>query len=249
MKYDKCNMYFKDGTLGCLISTIKMNWYIKKGLAEVIDDKSIKLLFDVKGDKNYMRDRDNICVICSSKDKLYGYNVINPSFKRYFPLEHKNHNNELVFLVCRECQPDTDYYNGLYIKAIFDEYKETPDDQPLYDKNIINIYNIIKKYKSTNIEYYNDEDKEIIKKHFGHIPESKELAHIKSDYAKYLRKYGDCENLYEYIIKKVVDSNKIKEFEDGFLKHFLKYLEPQFIPDDVLERVKPLLEELEHEMD
>jgi|LakMenE01Jun11ns_1017448.scaffolds.fasta_scaffold9619290_2 hypothetical protein len=154
-----------------------------------------------------MRDRDNICVICDGKDKLYGYNVINQSFKRYFPLEHKNHNNELVFLVCRECHPDTDYYNGLYIKAIFNEYKETPDDQPLFYCLILVLilFYEIKKYQSSKLN--------------------------------------------SKIIKKVVDNNKIKEFEDGFLKHFLKYLEPQFIPDDVLERVKPLLEELKQKID
>jgi len=63
-----------------------------------------------------------------------------------------------------------------------------------------------------------------------------------------IKKYQSSK-LNSKIIKKVVDNNKIKEFEDGFLKHFLKYLEPQFIPDDVLERVKPLLEELKQKID
>jgi hypothetical protein len=56
--YSNCSIYHQDGTLMCYCSDKKMRWYLKKNLAEQIDEKAIKLTFEPAG-KGHADDRWN----------------------------------------------------------------------------------------------------------------------------------------------------------------------------------------------
>ena len=86
----------------------KFNWYLRKGLAEQIDDKTIKLTFipggpGIKDCPSLLPERKNVCVVCGSIEKLNRHHVVPYCYRRYFPDWYKNHNHYDVLAICTDC--------------------------------------------------------------------------------------------------------------------------------------------------
>lgn len=61
----------------------KAEWYLKRDLATMLDEKAIQLTFEAKGEghaeNDYMiEDRDNFCVVCASHKDLTLHHVVCP---------------------------------------------------------------------------------------------------------------------------------------------------------------------------
>jgi len=250
--YDNCKIYFKTGEFSAYISKGKMEWYLEKGLAYRIDDISIKLNLDVvKKDNGYGSSipRNNICSVCGEDKDLKKFSFVGNDFRKCFPINHKSHRGDLIILLCLECQEEAVYINSLYKNAIIDWYTENEDDNVLIDKKmsylkkyakeIISKKKYLKKETILNKEAHNK-----LIEYFGRDYTDEDLEEIiKKDNTRIY----DGLTFYEYVIKKIIDNNKLKEFEDGWIKNFLKFMRPEFLPDDIMERLKPLMEEIEKE--
>eukprot|EP01022_Parablepharisma_sp_SALTPOND_P019924 TRINITY_DN349_c0_g1_i1.p2 TRINITY_DN349_c0_g1~~TRINITY_DN349_c0_g1_i1.p2 ORF type:complete len:724 (-),score=92.43 TRINITY_DN349_c0_g1_i1:6739-8910(-) len=114
--YENCRIMAPDGELLCNCDQRKIEWYLKKGLGEIISEKPtiLKLKFDPAGrkertqkdiedDQFYTAIRDNCCVICGGKENLIRYHVIPVIYRQNFPETLKAHRSHDVVLLCFAC--------------------------------------------------------------------------------------------------------------------------------------------------
>ncbi|KAJ3160410.1 Exonuclease 3'-5' domain-containing protein 2 [Geranomyces michiganensis] len=95
--YDNCTVFSPQGVPMFRASRKKLDWYLARGLAETVDETSIRLLFEpagtghgLKGEETYfLEDKRNICVPLQ--------------YRRNMPLEIKSHYSIDVVLLCVAC--------------------------------------------------------------------------------------------------------------------------------------------------
>ena len=82
--YHNCRIYVSDGHLLYYCDQRKLDWYIHRDLAELIEDDppAVKLLFEPKGfleDENnefYIQSNNNMCVGCGESNHYLRYRII-----------------------------------------------------------------------------------------------------------------------------------------------------------------------------
>ena len=102
-------MLAPDGEKLCMIGKSKVDWYLKRGLADLIaeDPPTIKLKFEPKGrghkdDPFYLEEKTDCCVVTGEKKGLTKHHIVPQCFRRFFPDSYKNHSYHDVLLVTRE---------------------------------------------------------------------------------------------------------------------------------------------------
>ncbi|GMH33336.1 hypothetical protein BSKO_01170 [Bryopsis sp. KO-2023] len=110
--YDNCMMLSVDGDLLCYCDRRRLDWYLKKGLANKISDEpyTIQLLFqhrltdELNGAHDfYIQSRKNRCVSCGEEGHYLRYKVVPACYRRHFPVHLKSHRSHDVVLLCVDC--------------------------------------------------------------------------------------------------------------------------------------------------
>src|SRR5690554_4979303 len=106
-KYENCKIISKSGQLIGYCGRSKLEWYLKKELGSLIDEKSVQLNFDPIP-KNYQnfeiyesQERKNICVVCGLDKFLNKCHIVPLEFRKWFPLEKKSHKSHDILLLCK----------------------------------------------------------------------------------------------------------------------------------------------------
>lgn len=84
--YDNARLEGPDGTTLCTLSRKKADWYVTRGLGEVVSEDGaeafvVRLKFAPKGsghadDRYYIAQKENRCVICGGEDKFVRHHVV-----------------------------------------------------------------------------------------------------------------------------------------------------------------------------
>lgn len=103
----------KDGRHLCTLNRKRIEWYLKRGLAEEVTPpegypRAIKLNFKAKLDIRNPKDYElaiirTECVLCGAKDKLTLHHVIPQCIRKLFPLHEKARSRQWCVLLCVEC--------------------------------------------------------------------------------------------------------------------------------------------------
>lgn len=109
--YHNCRIYAGDGRLLCFCDRKKLEWYIKRGLAEDMNEEppAIRLLFEPKGrpeDENnefYISRKSNRCVGCGESSHYLRYRIIPSCYRQHFPEHLKSHRSHDIVLLCVDC--------------------------------------------------------------------------------------------------------------------------------------------------
>ncbi|KAJ3139299.1 hypothetical protein HDU90_000665 [Geranomyces variabilis] len=109
--YDNCTVFSPNGVPMFRASRKKLDWYLSRGLAETIDNTSIRLIFEPAGmghalndeETYFLEDKLNICVGCGSEDSLTAHHIVPLQYRRHMPLEIKSHYSIDVVLLCVVC--------------------------------------------------------------------------------------------------------------------------------------------------
>lgn len=108
--YGNCIMLSPDGTVLCRCDTKKINWYLSRNLATLIesDPPTIRLNFQPKGNGKsdypyYTSSKSNVCVCCGSDKDLTKHHCVPRAFRKFFPKHYKSHNSHDIVLLCAEC--------------------------------------------------------------------------------------------------------------------------------------------------
>ncbi|KAL3693196.1 hypothetical protein R1sor_006847 [Riccia sorocarpa] len=109
--YHNCRIYADDGRLLCFCDRKKLDWYVKRGLAEFVqeDPPAVRLLFEPKGrpeDENnefYIQSKSNRCVGCGESSHYLRYRIIPSCYRQHFPEYLKSHRSHDIVLLCVDC--------------------------------------------------------------------------------------------------------------------------------------------------
>lgn len=108
--YSNCKMLSPTGVFMCRMGKKRVDWYVERGLAKVVSDDpyTIQLLFEPNGlgnykDEYYLAEKDNVCVVCGSNHDLTKHHALPRCFRKHFPDYLKRYDSHDVLLVCRHC--------------------------------------------------------------------------------------------------------------------------------------------------
>ncbi|KAM0943790.1 putative ribonuclease D [Dioscorea sansibarensis] len=109
--YHNCRIYANDGRLLCFCDRRKLEWYLRRNLAKIVEDDppAIMLLFEPKGrpeDEDndfYIQSKKNICVGCGEKSHYLRYRIIPSCYRMHFPEHLKSHRSHDIVLLCVDC--------------------------------------------------------------------------------------------------------------------------------------------------
>ncbi|CAL7938298.1 unnamed protein product [Xylocopa violacea] len=109
--YHNCYLQAPDGETLCTCDRKKAEWYVSKGLGDVIEEEpfTVRLKFEPSGralgevGQYYAQVKVNQCVVCGSSDKFIRKNVVPREYRKYFPLVMKAHQSHDILLLCPSC--------------------------------------------------------------------------------------------------------------------------------------------------
>ncbi|CAK9158012.1 unnamed protein product [Ilex paraguariensis] len=109
--YHNCRIYANDGRLLCYCDHRKLEWYLRRDLAKLVDENppAIILLFEPKGRPEdegndfYIQSKKNICVGCGEGNHYLRYRIIPACYRMHFPEHLKSHRSHDIVLVCVDC--------------------------------------------------------------------------------------------------------------------------------------------------
>lgn len=109
--YHNCRIYANDGRLLCYCDKRKLEWYLRRDLAKLVDDDAlaIMLLFEPKGRPEdegndfYVQSKKNICVGCGEGSHYLRYRIIPSCYRMHFPEHLKSHRSHDIVLLCVDC--------------------------------------------------------------------------------------------------------------------------------------------------
>lgn len=207
MKYDAIAMYADDGSLLAYINKERASWYLDRDLAEK-GEGFIKIKFKPKGPGSFSKiPKKNICVIDGeSSNDLTSHHVVPWCYKQHFPLKYKGYTSHDLVLMCRK-------HHGQY-EVIANKYKLELAKEwlPLF-----------RNYYKTG-SYIN-----ILCKHASKLP-----GHIRVQMWEHIAKYqcgseyGYYKSIYEYTLDKL----GVYRIMVLFREHFVKTMNPKFLPED-----------------
>ena len=129
--YDSCRLLSPDGRVLCHCPRKKVQWYVARGLAELVQSEPTlvgRLTFAPagagrEGDDFYLALKKNQCVVCGAADGLVRHNVVPAEYRRCFPLELKAHKSHDILLLCANCQPKVHRINAAEKERVAEEYR------------------------------------------------------------------------------------------------------------------------------
>jgi hypothetical protein len=108
--YGNCCVLSPEGILMFRCNEKKINWYLKRDLADIVSDnpKTIQLKFKPNGLGNHnkpygLTEMHNRCVNCGIEEDLTKHHVIPICYRKHFSIELKSHNFHDVLPMCISC--------------------------------------------------------------------------------------------------------------------------------------------------
>lgn len=221
----------QDGQLMFRCDDDKIEWYLKRDLAEVISPNVIRLKFRTKGpghvgDAFFLQAKKNICVVCGADEGLSKHHVVPKSYRKHFPDELKSHASYDVVVLCLDC-------HVVYEKNAFQLRRQIAIEHGMPDHPKPETNRVLRKVNSAAsalLRYRSQlppsrilELKNILREYFQKEPTEQDIEHAASlPYIKVnLVEQG------EQVIKNTPDLNV---FVQRWRNHFIDTMRPQFMP-------------------
>ncbi|XP_064962122.1 protein RRP6-like 3 isoform X3 [Musa acuminata AAA Group] len=140
--YHNCRIYASDGRLLCYCDRRKLEWYVQRDLARIVEDDppAIMLLFEPKGrpededNEFYIQSKKNMCVGCGEKSHYIRYRIIPSCYRMHFPEHLKSHRSHDIVLLCVDCHEVAHSAAEKYKKKVAQEF-----GIPLFVQKIVNL--------------------------------------------------------------------------------------------------------------
>ncbi|CAN1161215.1 Protein RRP6-like 3 [Linum perenne] len=140
--YHNCRIYANDGRLLCYCDKRKLEWYLRRDLAKLVDEEppAIMLLFEPKGrpeDEDndfYIQSKRNICVGCGEGGHYLRYRIIPSCYRIHFPEHLKSHRSHDIVLLCVDCHEVAHAAAEKHKRKIAAQY-----DIPLFVRRVVDL--------------------------------------------------------------------------------------------------------------
>ena len=224
--YGNHKMYAIDGTFLAHVDTKRMNWYLDRDLAVMVNDKDFKLTFKSKGDKSrgqyYMLELENKCVVCGIEEKLTKHHVVPTQFRKYLPLKYKSKSSFDVLALCEGCHHKYEIYADKLKEDLLGLYGLADHDKTIY--KIKSIYNIL----NTHSEYIPDERRNEMVEYIQNYFDADIEDILQADNFEF-------ETATELMMKQIDDYDS---FVIMWRKHFVENAKPKYLPKEWYDEIK-----------
>jgi hypothetical protein len=227
-------MLSPDGQTLCLCDQKKIDWYLSRNLAVLVNEnpKTIQLTFVPKGNGKadypyYTSEKKNICVCCSSNFELTKHHCVPKCFRKQFPKEYKIHSCHDVILLCEVCHVKYEEFAQQLKQKLINEYCVKKPSLSKQDKEL---------YRAIN-------DSNALLNHCDKIPLQRRQI-LEQRIKNYLKKDIITEddlksimsknlsvpvcNFGKIIVEKLID---IPKFIIMWRRHFVDIMKPKYLPE------------------
>lgn len=231
--YGNFQVQSPDGILMFRCDEKRINWYIKRNLANFVDDKTIRLNFQPKGLGNHERvfglsQMKNHCVVCGTKNYLTRHHVIPTCYRKWFPLTLKSHNFHDVLLMCVDCHDSYERKADELKQKLSKEYSAPINGEYEYDSELIKLAKMASTLLNKDLTMIPKERVDFMRQHLrGYFNYSrltkKRLHNISKIKSKKINKSHG-----QIVVENLVDYQKFIEL---WRSHFLNQTEANYLPD------------------
>lgn len=230
--YDNIKMFSKEGVFLAYTDLKKKNWYLKRKLAIVKNEKDFQLLFNAGGEGNVERNDyyriplENKCIVCGTKEELTRHHIVPSEFRKHFSKELKSHSSFDLKILCHTCHSNYHIEGDKYKLTLLKKYglehhEEIRQKLRSYVKAILNHKEKIPAVKLMKLKYF-------IKTNSNINIENR----IESE--KIIRNW---EHVSKRVVKKATQRN-LNNFIIGWRKHFIETTKPKFIEQTWLDNME-----------
>lgn len=234
--YENKEMYSPQGELLGFIPLHRFNWYIKKGLCEILTQNSIKLNFEptyenekVIIDKETQGPKDNACVVCGTDQNLKKFRVVPYEIKKLFPASYKAHKSSDVVVACIEDAGDGDYFNKEFKQELYKRYGIDPNNYKI-DSKMRSIFCTLEKIADDGYVCINIFTQKMLEEYFGKMPDKEEIDKFIQKVKDF--KYEGFRRPEEALVNKVINDGKLDEFVQEWKQNFVNNMDPECLQWD-----------------
>jgi len=243
--YHNCQLQAPDGQMLCTCDTKKAEWYVKKGIGELIskDPLIVRLKFEPSGrpegkaGEYYLSVKPNICVVCGSEDSYLRKNVVPHEYRRYFPAVMKDHQSHDVLLMCVHCHQLSNRFDAELRVKLADECGApigTENDVKLRDnfalRSVQSAGRALKTARDRIPVHRRQELEAIIKDHYQ-VDVVDDLVVEKASNCDFHEKNSDYVPHSRAVVQHHLKEGGLLELEVRWRKHFLATMQPKHLPE------------------
>jgi hypothetical protein len=214
----------------------KALWYLNRGLVAVVSTDPPILRFEFEpggsghaGDEYYLASKCNRCVVCGTREGLNRHHVVPRVYRRHLPAEWKDHSHHDVLLLCLACHEKyEDEANRL--KASLGEEFGVPlhglhGERDREQSHAAKLAYALVRYGERIPSARRDEMLRVIATWLGHWPVSQ------ADLETVARLTATREGGIEHGEHVIAHTNDVQEFIRRWRAHFVRTMQPRFLPD------------------
>ena len=236
--FENCLIQAPDGVVLSRCGMKKVEWYVKHGLAEIIETDpvtTIRLKFEPSGrrglgDPLLLDGKPNICVACGTPDDLTKHHIVPYSFIKYMKIEYKVDIIRDIFPLCQPCHGD-------YEKNSQEKRKEMSISLgvPMYGisqketrgvRKAMGAAAALQKYNGDIPEERKKEILEVVKDFLGKSEITDADITLVRNYK--ITDRPDYINFSKYVAESVTDYS---EFAREWREHFVEKMNPKYMPE------------------
>jgi hypothetical protein len=215
--YSNYKMLSPEGILMNRTSAKRAAWYVGRGLAKWVDDKTYQLMFTPNGlgrhnDPFYTEVSINRCVVCGKDDDLTKHHVVPYMFRKLYPKYCSNNHHDILIV----CLDDHDKYERYADK--FKEQLLAPYQNLIAEHNrVLRLNNKI----------------EGARKNYESI---KDNPHVPLEKLELIKELADLEiaplpeSWHEAFLKDYSSEHSIHELFCAWRRHFVDNMQPKYLP-------------------
>ena len=215
----------------------RANWYLKRGLAEAVDEKTIRLLFEPAGvgalGTGLADPRENRCCVCGATEGLTRHHVVPSRYRRHFSPIRKNAASEDIMATCETCHVAYEAAGDAFSKALHERLgipmSIKVDRKPNEGRQVgcraralLLHGDVIPEDKKTRILAS-------IEAHLGREPKQEDIQALADSILK-LPGRPEHSAAQRELMKKVVDAVGEAELARLWREHFQQTMKPRFMP-------------------
>ncbi|KAJ2743010.1 hypothetical protein GGI20_004062 [Coemansia sp. BCRC 34301] len=121
--YENCAVLDIAGNLLFKASRKRLDWYLSRNLATVVDDHTVQLNFANRGagrsaEPFYLQDMQNICVVCGTADGLTMHHVVPHQYRQHMGTAIKSRSSFDLLPACTRCHDQYERHAMAYKKHL-----------------------------------------------------------------------------------------------------------------------------------
>lgn len=226
-----------DGKDMFYIGNCRTLWYLNRNLVTIISEEPPILQFKNEtngvghnGDKFYLTQKENCCVICGARKKLNRHHIVPFCFRKFLPVEQKSNCYHDILLCCVDCHRKYELFADQLKKELAEKYNTKIIPNIIYDKELskaVSASTALLKNKDKIPESRKNELFQTVKEYLKieNVSEKQLLTLAKKRKDIHIKQ--NDQSFGEIIVKQV----NFQEFTEMWRNHFISNMKPQFMPE------------------